>query len=76
MNLEKQGKYFSSIGLNEKESIFLTQSIITGKAYFGLPKLFVDPLIKKGLIHKDTYKFTGGAIATKKAKELYNTLNT
>jgi len=67
---------FIKIGLNEKESILLVESINTGRAYFGLPKFFVDPLIKKGLIHKDTYKFTGGAIATKKAKEIYKTLNT
>lgn len=46
-----------------------------GTAVFGVHKDVVNPLIKKGFIHKDTFKYTGGATLTAKGKELKNTKN-
>lgn len=39
-----------------------------GWAVFGIGKEVVKPLIAQGLIHADTYKFTGGATLTKEAR--------
>ena len=45
-------------------------------AIFGIEKEVVGPLIKKGWIHSDTFKYTGGATLTKAGKEmLLNKLN-
>jgi predicted transcriptional regulator len=40
-------------------------------AVFGVGREIVNPLIKAGKIHKDTYRYTGGAKITKKGRELY-----
>lgn len=42
-------------------------------AVFGQPKVVVQPLIKKGLIHSDTFKYTGGATLTEKGRTFIHT---
>ncbi len=41
-----------------------------GYAIFGIEREIALPLIKEGILHKDTYRFTGGATLTKKGKEI------
>lgn len=41
-----------------------------GYAIFGIEKEVVKPLIKKGWIHADTFKYTGGATLTKVGEEM------
>lgn len=41
-----------------------------GYAIFGIGKDVVKPLINKGWIHSDTYKFTGGATLTEAGRTL------
>ena len=78
MKTEIAATYFQSEGLTTQQSILLYEAILgyKNKAFFGQPKEIVNPLIKRGLLHKDTYKFTGGAKATKIAVELFNKLKT
>ena len=39
-----------------------------GYAIFGISKEVVQPLIKSGVLHKDTYRYTGGAKLTEKGR--------
>lgn len=41
----------------------------TDFALFHLDRAVVKPLIKRGLIHADTYRFTGGARLTAKGRQ-------
>jgi predicted transcriptional regulator len=57
------------LSIAEKQEVLLAvlkDNIGKGIATFGVGKDVAGPLIKKGLIHKDTYKFTGGCILTAK----------
>jgi len=53
---EKQGIVMSTLLENEYNK--------PGYALFGIEKDVIKPLIKKGWIHSDTYKYTGGATLT------------
>jgi hypothetical protein len=37
-------------------------------AVFGIEKEVAMPLVKKGLLHKDTFRFTGGCKLTTKGR--------
>ena len=52
----------------------LKDNIGTGIATFGVTKDVVSPLIKQGLIHKDTYKYTGGCTLTKRGQNYVKTI--
>ena len=36
------------------------------KAYFGIEKEVALPLVKAGILHRDTYRYTGGCILNSK----------
>lgn len=38
----------------------------TGTALFGVEKEVAAPLVKSGVLHKDTWKYTGGCILNSK----------
>lgn len=40
-----------------------------GYAIFGIEKEVVQPLIKRGVIHSETYRYTGGARLTQKGRQ-------
>jgi hypothetical protein len=60
--------------IKEKQQMLLEHLAAKEPQYavFGQPKEIVNPLIKRGLIHKDTYKFTGGCVITAKGRTLMN----
>ncbi len=62
--------------IEEKQEVLLNilKESEPGKAFFGVEKDVVNPLIKKGIIHKDTFKYTGGATLTLEGREFVKTL--
>lgn len=40
-----------------------------GYAIFGIEKEVVKPLIASGVLHKDTFRYTGGAKLTQKGRD-------
>lgn len=56
--------------ISEKQEVLLNvlRSNKENFAVFGVEKEVVLPLIKRGLIHRDTFRFTGGAKLTMKGR--------
>ena len=46
----------------------LTEKQGTGEAIFGIEKEVAAPLVKSGILHRDTWKYTGGCILNSKKK--------
>lgn len=59
--------------VKEKQTMLLKELLshpeAEGWAIFGIGKDVVKPLIEKGYLHADTYRFTGGAKLTKQGRE-------
>lgn len=66
-NMKKQ------LTIKEKQEVLLSvlkENIGKGIATFGVEKEVAKPLIAQGFIHKDTYRFTGGCILTKRGIQI------
>lgn len=66
-----------ALTIKEKQDILLTELLKHPKAdnwaIFGVEAAVVNPLIKKGYLHADTYKHTGGAALTAQGREKLTT---
>jgi len=64
--------------IKERQEVLINVLLEGGEKYaiFGIEKEIAKPLIEKGYLHKDTFRYTGGATLTKKGRELKNTKNT
>lgn len=62
--------------IEEKQEVLLNvlKESDPGIAVFGVDKDVVKPLIKKGMIHSDTFKYTGGARLTTEGHKFVKTL--
>lgn len=63
------------LSIEEKQQVLLEVlkgNIGTGVATFGVEKEVAGPLVKKGIIHRDTFRYTGGCILTKQGIEHVN----
>lgn len=57
------------ITIKEKQEVLinlLKEKIGTGVAIFGIEKEVALPLVKAGILHRDTYRYTGGCIIDRK----------
>lgn len=56
------------LSIQDKQEVLiqvLREHTEPGYAIFGISKEIANPLIKAGILHKDTYKYTGGCTLTK-----------
>lgn len=59
------------LSIKEKQEVLLEilKNNPERKAYFGIEKEVAEPLVKQGILHKDTWKYTGGCILNSKNKK-------
>lgn len=61
----------TALSIQEKQEILIQVIRENGPdvAIFGVEKAVAQPLVKKGILHKDTYRYTGGCKFAK--REMY-----